>query len=670
MRKVLRKKKKPLVDDDLGQELSSFSDEELSDLSVLPVHEVFETAINDQLKRPQWQYVWEWADRSCWLTSRTSNEVGRYSSLRTPYIREPLEALSPRVRDENGNWKTSEIETVVLMKGAQLGGTLGLLYWLGYNIDVEPGPFLVVFPTLELARKWSKVKLQEVLTMVPKLNRIVTNAKEKEFGNEVLAKYFPGGFLAMVGANSPAGFRQLTIRNAACDDFDGFPASAGDEGSPAELVANRQTTFSDAKTYLVSTPTIKGASNIEHAYALTDQRKFFVPCIHCGHMQVIEWKNIHWPSGKPEKAKMTCIECGKQMENRDKNVMLPRGEWRPTNPTPRMRTWRGYHLPGLYAPHGWKASWPNQARRWVAAQGDREALQVFINTVLAETFEDAQVKKEVGVDYLMARREPYSTDIMPEGVLVLVGSIDVQGDRLEVAVQGYGLDRECWHIEHYVLEGSPTFVDLSPESGSVWRAAFEILSRPRKHEKYGEIAILASCVDTGGACTQSVYDAVKRVQTMGVVWWAVKGKSGTDAIWPRHRSTAKIKRTLLEVPLYLICVDSAKAQIYDSVALEEAGPNFRHFPMTCDEIFFDQLMAERRIREYSKGVAIDKWVLPQGKRNEILDLSVYCLAALCGLESQGLDLVQRRHVLESRRGVPLGYTAARKRRTGSSGIEL
>ena len=659
------------MEDMLEEDIELFTEEELRRLSVKSVANIFRGPCEAILKPKVWRYPWQWAEENCYLTSRTSAEVGAYSSARTPYVREIMESLSPRVRGADGVWRRSIVDTVVFQKGTQVGGTLSLLYWLCQGMEEFPGPSMVVFPTVENAKKWSKVKLDEVLQSTPTLRKIVTNAKEREFGNETLAKYFPGGFLAMVGSNSPAGLRMLSVRNVGCDDFDGFAESAGGEGSPADLVEKRQSTFADSKTFLVSTPTIKGASNIEHAYLLTDQRRYFVPCPHCQEYQTLEWKQLDWPSGKPEKAKMVCVSCSKTFENKDKNWMLPRGEWRATCETPRMQTWRGYHLSALYSPHGWKANWVNQAKQHVAAKGNPNKLQVFVNTVLAETWESHQVKQEVGPVYLYNRRETYNPAVVPESALVVVAAIDVQGDRLEVLVDAYGLDRECWHLEYHILQGAPTFVDLRPESGSVWRNALDVVSRPRLHAKYGDMKILATCVDTGGACTQACYDAVARAQEQRVTWWAIKGKSGTEAVWPRRRSSATVKRTLQDVPLYVICSDTAKGQIYDSLALEQPGPGFRHYPQAphCDEEFFEQLLSERRVREFSKGAAVDKWVLPPGRRNEVLDLSAYTLAALCGLERSGLNLEQRARFLATRVVRPEG-SPPRGRRRGSSGVQV
>ena len=646
-----------------------FSPSELAELHTQPVRPVFAQLCDQVLRMPHWQYPWEWAEEHCRLTSETSAEVGRYSSKRTPYIRELMEVLNPRVKGVDGHWKVSETDVVVFQKGAQLGGTLAFLYWVGAIISVYPSPILAVFPTLDNAKRWSRIKLGEMLRTAGPLRKMVYSAKDKEFGSETLKKYFPGGNLLMIGSNSAAGMRQVSVRFIGCDDFDGFAKSAGDEGSPLELVMNRQATFSDSKVFLCSTPTIQDESNIEHAYTLTDQRKFFVPCPYCEKMQWLQWKHIDWPSGKPEEAVYICEHCKARIENKQKNWMLPRGRWHATNPEPRMPTWRGYHLSSLYSPHGWK-SWGECAKQFVAAKGNPQKLQVFTNTVLAETWSQTETRTEASVKYLLDRRETYPEgDRAPAGAIAYVAAIDVQIDRLEVLIDGYGIGHECWHLKHHIIEGNPTTVDLRPNSGSVWRTALELLAQPITNERYGKLPVMATCIDTG-AFTQAAYHAVMEAQLLRHAWWAVKGKDGTDPIWPRRGTEIQVKKKSdWKMKLYTVCVDSAKANIYDSLTLEQPGPGFHHYPMMCDEVFFDQLMAERRVRKYVRGFPRDSWEMKPGKKNnEILDLSVYALAALTGLEFRGLVLDVRHQALEKMIGRSAGTQKTRRR--GSGGVQL
>ncbi len=602
----------------------------------------------------------EWADKYRVLSSVSSGEPGDWRTDRTPYLREPMQELSHQ----------SDTKVVVLMKGSQLGGTEIILNWLGSNIHLNPGPAMVVHPTVDNGKRWSKQKLSPMINLTVPLRERIKDPRSRDSGNEILMKEYPGGILAIGGSNSPAGLRQISVRDVACDDFDGFAPDAGGEGAPEDLIENRQATFSDSKSLLISTPTEKHFSNIERAYEQTDQRKFFVPCVSCGEFEPLTWAQIKWPEGEPLKAYCECLHCGFHIQNFHKNDMLNKGEWRPTAEA-KLPGWVGYHLSGLYSPHGWE-SWGQIAVKFLKAKGIPEKLRVWVNTKLAETFEDKD-GEEIKEGFLFGRREPYTCESLPDGIALITATVDVQDDRLEVQIDGYGRDEEYWNLDLIRIMGDPSFMKLDddPNNMSVWKLAKDQLKRTFQHPRYGELRIAASCVDTGGHHTMKAYEFCRTVGLERV--WAIKGKEGKRTLWPTTKPSSKNKG---KVPLYILGVDTGKSSIYSNVRITEPGPSYRHYPQTRDEEYFKQLTSERKRTKYSKGFPTHYWFLPSGQRNEALDLSVYSLAALKGLIHMGLDLNKRIEKLDAKYPDPikpkeyvLKKPVSSGRRTLSQGIE-
>ena len=212
--------------------------------------------------------VSEWADRHRLLSPRASAEPGRYRTDRTPYIRAIIDALSPM----------NPTRRVVVMKSAQVGFTEGGNNWIGYVIHHAPGPMLAVQPTVELAKRFSRQRIDPLISESPALRERVRPARSRDAGNTVLSKEFPAGLLVITGANSAVGLRSMPARYLFLDEVDAYPPSADEEGDPVALAEARTRTFSwRSKVLLGSTPTIHGLSRIEREYETTDQRRFFVP---------------------------------------------------------------------------------------------------------------------------------------------------------------------------------------------------------------------------------------------------------------------------------------------------------------------------------------------------------------------------------------------------------
>jgi phage terminase large subunit GpA-like protein len=396
----------------------------------------------------------------------------------------------------------------------------------------------------------------------------------------------------------------------------GAEGGAVSEGDPCDLAIARSETFPNRRVVMISTPTVQGISRIEQAYSESDQRKYNVPCPHCGAFQVLRWAQVKWPEGEPDKAVYECISCRKAIEDHHKPGILQRGQWRAEVVGDGHTA--GFWLNGLYSP--WN-TWARLAKTFLRASKSPERLRVFVNTVLAETWEDPSTEK-LEISELMPRREPI-TEPLPAGIALLTAGIDVQQDRLEAAVYGWGADEECWLIGYYVIRGDTT----RPE---VWNDLDKLLTRNWKHEFGISLHVNATCIDSGYA-SGTVYGFCRPRYNRKV--YAIKGRAGRYPVWPRKVSHGK-DRSLM----FLVGVDPCKDWIAPHLRIAQPGPGYMHFPLTVDQTFFEQLGSERVRIRYTHGYAVREWFKAPGARNEALDATCYAYAALQSLVVGGMKL--------------------------------
>ena len=559
------------------------------------------------------QTVSAWADAHRWLDSKSAAEPGRWRTERTPYLRAIMDDLSP----------SSPVEKVVMMKGTQLGGTEAGNNWLGFVIDRAPGPMMCVSPTVELAKRVSRQRIEPLIEGSPALRHKVAPARSRDSGNTVLLKEFPGGVLILTGANSAVGLRSMPVRYLFLDEVDAYPGDLDGEGDPVQLAIKRTDTFARRKILMVSTPTITGLSRIEAEFQRTDQRRFFVPCPECGEHQVLRWSQVKWSDLNlpPERAVYVCEHCGSVLEDHRKAEMLAGGEWRPTaEGEPRTR---GYALSSLYSPPGW-FSWGRAAVEFVAAKSSPVRLKTWVNTVLGETFREADEAPDW--KRLYDRRDDYPLGRVPRGGLVLTAGVDTQNDRLEVQVVAWGRGWRSWVVDYVVLNGDPG-------QPAVWLQLDRLLNRSWDHEAGGVLRIARLAIDTGGHNTQAVYGWCAMQDSALVM--AVKGddRSGAALGPPSYVELSQAGRKLRRgAQLWPVGVSALKAQLYGWLRLDPAvdgdedPEGWCRFPRLHEE-YFKQLTAERRVMKRTKSGGVRReWELTRD-RNEALDTRIYATAA-------------------------------------------
>ena len=549
----------------------------------------------------------DWADRYRRLSPESSAEAGVWRTDRAPYQREIMDSFND-----------PDIQRIVFLKSSQVGATEILLNVIGYYIDQDPAPMLIMQPTLQMAQAFSKDRLATMIRDSEKIRDCVKDPRSRDSGNTVLSKKFAGGNLNIVGSNSASGLASRPIRIVLADEVDRYEASAGAEGDPISLATKRTTTFWNRKIYMCSTPTIKGLSRIETAFEESDKRYYHVPCPECNHKQVLKWKNVIWEENKPETASYACDECGSMINESKKQWMIKHGEWIAKEPKSHTA---GFHISELYSV--W-STWADMAIAFLEAKKQPEMLKTWINTALGESWEEQG--EAVEYETLLERRLNYDFTCIPEDVLILTAGVDTQKDRLELQLVGWGKNYEAWVCDFKIFWGDPNAIN-------VWTDLDAYLKKRFKTESERLIPISCCTVDSGGHHTNMVYHFTKPRQSRRI--FAIKGLSQAGKpIANRPTFVGKNKAVL-----YGVGVDTAKEAILSRLTADLETSTL-HFCSDLDVEYFKQLTAEKRVTKFIRGrkTLVWKQIRP---RNEALDTLVYNFAAIYIL-NPNFDIIEER----------------------------
>lgn len=551
----------------------------------------------------------EWAEQYRYLPP-DSPEPGKWRNARTPYLVDIMRTMSPGSLYREG----------YLMKGHQLGGSAAGENFIGHAITCAAGNILAVFATLEDAEKWNLSRFEPMREATPELRRRIRDPDQKGANNTQRRKKFPGGFMQLIGANRPGGLKSSTMRYVLLEEMDEYAGDIGNQGKPEDLAKKRTSNFGrKAKIFGNSTPTVAGASAIERNYDRGDKRRLMIPCPHCGHRQYFDWRRgMKWVNDDPETVRYACSACGVLGSETEWKVGgLDKAEWMATaKGEPGVASW---HLPSLYAPLGWRP-WTVLVHEWLVAQKDPVALKAFLNNELAECWED-QSSKLKGKE-IKKRAEDYALRTVPKGALRLSMSVDVQGNRIEYEIAGWGRRQTSWVIDYAMIDGDPS----QDGPGSVWERLDKVRRTPILNS-YGVPMMVEACAIDTGYFAQAVYNYCSTRQTEGV--FAIKSYSekhkpiigrGTpqDVTW-----RGRIKRG--GVLLWMIGADTAKEIIFARLGAdgeEQRKPEDRliRFSRELPDEYYDQLTAEYYDEKR------DQWNKVRA-RNEALDLKVYNLVA-------------------------------------------
>jgi phage terminase large subunit GpA-like protein len=521
------------------------------------------------------------------------------------------------------------IHEVVIMKSTQVGYSDAVINNIcGYFIDADPQPIMLVQPTIENAKDYGKKRITPMIESCAALREKIRPPSSRRAGNTLALKEFPGGFLKLTGANSGAGLRSDPVPILLFDEVDGYPLDVDGEGSPIAIGTRRTDGFANFKIVKGSTPAKpKGLSPIEHDFLRSDMRRFFVPCPFCGFMQPLRWRDPAPPNGTgayrlvyetnsdgqvaPASVAYLCSSsaCAKQIGERYKQQMLNAGKWVPEFPE---RPTAGFHINALYSP--WRENWHALAQEWSEAnkEGNPEKLKAFINLRLGETWEEQGDAIEALA--LKARLEEYQSEV-PDGVGILTASVDVQSDRLEVVVKGWGEKEESWLIAYQQCFGDPG-------QETVWNELDTFLLSTWDSVSGRKVKIACVMIDSGGLHTDSVYRFVRARQHRKI--FALKGSSEAGKEILGKFSVNNQYR----VKLWMLGTDTAKDRIFARMKIPAPGPGYMHLPDFAEDEYLAQLTSEKAVRRYRRGKGTIREYIKTRARNEALDLEVYALAAL------------------------------------------
>jgi len=573
----------------------------------------------------------EWADKNRILPEVAAHESGLWRTERFPFLRRIMQLLSP----------FSIVRQIVVMKGAQLGFTECCLNWMFYTIDYSPAPMLYVQKTLVDMDVFTKQRFDPSLVEMQHIKvKVGTGTGGRGTGDTAKIKLFSGGMIRFGGANSAPSLRSMPIERLMLDEEDSYEHDIQEEGSPSELAIRRTANFPRRKIFRLSTPTIKEVSIIEPLFEGGTRERYFIPCPHCGNMDYIKWDNIKWENDDPKTVMLLCESCGVLIEEHHKTQMLMDGEWRAGNPD---APYPSFHISSLYSPYGFY-KWSEAVDLYLRAvrNHDNTLLKTFVNTVLGETWTESG--RIVKGSYLEKRKETYKAEV-PNGVLLLVASADIQKDRIETEVVGWGKGMESWGIDYSVFRGDT-------ERNNIWLQLDEYLNRTWKGENGANYPLSITAIDSGFH-SKLVYEFCRLREHRRI--YPVRGDEG----WGKGYIDRPMRKNKFGVWAFRAFADEIKSKVFSYLQIDDEGAGFCHWPnKPCyDKVYFNQLTSEYLDKKWKNGKYYLRWILPQGRRNEALDVRMLNIAALNILNPQ-FDSLQ----LKDNRIIITGRNRSKKRR--------
>lgn len=544
-------------------------------------------------KPPERLTVSEWADKYRILDAKTSAEPGQWRTARTPYLQGIMDAFND-----------PDIEEIIFCKPTQVGGTETLNNIVGYIITQDPSPTLIVYPTLELAEYTSKNRVQPMINICP-----ILKERYQERESKLLELQFDGMYVVLSGANSPASLASRPIRFLLMDEVDKYPPSAGKEADPRSLARERTKTFShNKKIFQTSTPTKKSGPIWQEWENADDQRRYYVPCPHCGHYQTLRFKQIKWPetAKTPDEVLNTayyeCEQCKGIITDGHKPGMLRAGKWVSEKKTGSRKT--AFHLNAIYSP--WVRI-GDVAYEFVKSKDVPELLMNFVNSWLAEPWENTEVK--MTSDIVLERQSEYEEGVVPDGAILLTGGVDVQKDCFYYTIRAWGASMTSWNIAHGVVD--------------TWADVEYVMNLPYQ-DRRGNIFQVNLCAVDSGDKTDEVYDFCVINQE-----WAVPVKGSSNPLLSRYKISTIDKTDSKAYGMRLYIVDGH--QYKDMIAGRLNRPNGPGSWMVykgCDREYAEQICSEEKVIEKRGGREIEVW-RPKGSHvaNHYLDCEVYAALA-------------------------------------------
>lgn len=549
--------------------------------------------------------VSQWADAKIHLTTKSGAKAGRWVTDNNPPLREPMDCMSAR----------SPVKDVALMFPIQFGKSAIGTNVVGYCMEHDPGPIMYALPGEVSMRKWINQKLNPMLEACEAVRNTLVSLSSRDASNTREFKDFLGGQLNIEHAGSPQRLKSSTVFRLIVDEVDEFARNLLGGGDPMKMLEGRTSAYPlNYKRLYISTPELLGVSRIHDMFMKGDQRRYHVPCPHCGEMQHLEWKGLQCSEGG-KRAWYVCRENGCIIEEHHKRQMIAFGRWVAANPDGEIRS---YHINCLYYQPDLGPSWATMAQDWIEAQGDPEKLKTFVNDRLAEPWEDPSMRR-AKFNIIKDRAEPYALRRAPAGVLAVTAGVDTQDNRLAAHITGWGRGMASWTLDYVELPGDP-------EAGEVWESLVELLSRPIEHEWGGTLHVLATAIDAGGHRTASVKDFVRsrRITRPMCIFGSPQNNAPMLSKGKLEDMKTSGKTDRRGLVIYQVGTVAIKHQLYARLSTDhdkQAADRLVHLSEELDDFYFNGLVSEvynpRKNRFEKKN----------GVRNEPLDTYTYSHAA-------------------------------------------
>lgn len=567
------------------------------------------------LKPPEQLTVSEWAEQYRMLDSKSSAMPGPWSNDVTPYL--------IGVMDEFNNYETEEI---IFVKPTQVGGTEALQNMIGYIVAQDPSPTMIVYPTETLAKSVSENRLQPMIRATPELR------KKFDENSQLLELQFDGMYLTLAGSNSPSGLASKPIRFLMLDEVDKYPGASTKEADPIKLAKERTKTFHNRKIFETSTPTIK-SGHIWKAKENADiEKHYFVPCPHCHEYIELKFSQIRFPDDesmsyvdRAEFANYVCQECGCVITDNDKHKMLRDGEWRIVKRNTKFASTVAFWINTLYSPF---VRFSDIAKEFLKTKDDPEEFQNFVNSWLAEPWEDTKLK--TSAELVLERQTELPALVLPEWTKLLTGGVDVQENCVYWTIRAWGDYLTSQNIAH---GQALSFEEVT-----------KVMNLEYMTESGEPMVVNLALIDSGDQ-TDAVYDYCY----LNTEWaLPVKGASNGQL---SHYKLSKINRPNSRAHgLSLVLVDGGKYK--DMIAARMKKPNGRGSWMVyegCDFEYATQVTAEHKVNVKSGNKVTQMWV-PKSSHadNHYLDTEVYAMAAADVLGVRALHLQDIEEVKKSK----------------------
>jgi len=553
--------------------------------------------------------VSEWASKYRILDSKSSAMPGPWSNSITPYLK--------GIMDEFNNYET---EKIIFVKPTQVGGTESLQNMIGYIVMQDPSPTMVIYPTDKLAQSVSENRLKPMIEASPELN------SKFDANSPLLELHFEGMYLTLAGANSPSSLASKPIRFLMMDEVDKYPGASKKEADPIKLAEERTKTFHNKKIFITSTPTLKTGHIWKEKENADIEKHFFVPCPHCGEYIEFKFSNIRFPDGedmsyqdRAEFARYVCQECGCTITDNDKHNILQYGEWRTVRHDTKYVRNVAFWMNTLYSPF---VRWSDIAKEFLTTKDDPEAFQNFVNSWLAEPWEDTKLK--TNAELVLQRQTDVPEMVVPSWAKILTGGVDVQENSLYYTIRAWGDFLTSQNICH----GQVLSFD---EIDRVMNAEYKT--------EDGNPMVVNLCLIDSGDQTDMVYDFCTYHSD-----WALPVKGSSHATQSNYKISKINKADSSAYGMRLVLVDGNKYK--DMIAGRMRKPNGKGSWMVykgCDQEYAEQVTAEHKVNVKTGNTVKQVWQPKHSHAdNHYLDTEVYACAAADILEVRTFGMDEQR----------------------------